>query len=445
MAPLEILISGAGPAGLTCASILLLSSLPANEKPHITILERASVMRAQGQNIDIRGAGLTVARKLGLETAIRSSTTGEEGVKFVDENNAIWGVGPADKSGKVQTGTSDIEILRGTLTDILYRRCKDLSDEVKKEGGRGVDFIFGDYTDALDQDGDKVHAHLAKSGESRTFDFVIGADGLQSQMRKLAWGAESEKEVVKPLNAYGAFWSMPAAPTDSLWRRWFHAPGSKSIMLRPSETPDRSTVFMNVYSTTDCRLAKVATFGHGGVQQQKALLRELFQDAGWECERILNEMDAADDFYYDVIAQIHVPGQIWHKGRVVLLGDAGYCGSPFSGMGTTLALVGAYHLAGTLLQNPRSPDVAFGEYEGYIRPLVQAAQKLPPGLPGALFPETRWGVMVLRMLMWVLWRSGLGYVAAMLKGPPADAVGVEDFGFRRLDEWDGWRRERKAM
>lgn len=437
MAPLEILICGGGVGGFALASLLLLAPLPASEKAHITIVERASQMRAQGQNIDIRGAGFSVIRKLGLAKAVRNSTTGEEGAKFVDEHNVVWGAFGADKSGKVQTGTSDIEILRGTLVDILYQRCKDISEGVRRRGGAGADFVFGDLVQDIDQEGTQVAVTFAKSGRKQSFDFVIGADGLQSQTRKLVWGAKGENDRVKPLHAYGAFWSMPAAPTDSLWRRWFHAPGRKSIMVRPSETPNRSTVFMTVYDEHNPRLVEVATFGHQGVKAQKALLRELFEGEGWECERILNEMDAADDFYYDVIAQVHMPDKIWHKGHVALLGDAGYCGSPFSGMGTTLALVGAYNLAGSLVQHSREPDRAFTAYEQRMRPLVEAAQKLPPGLPKWLFSQTVWGLVVFRWVMWVLWRSGVAYLLARWKGPPADAVGLEEFGFTEVQEWEG--------
>ena len=121
MAPLSILIVGCGVAGPTLASFLLLSDLPAKEKPHITILERAPFLRAQGQNIDVRGAGVTVIRKLGLESAIRAAVTGEEGAQFVDANNQVWAQFSADKTGKVQTGTSDIEILRGRLAEICFK------------------------------------------------------------------------------------------------------------------------------------------------------------------------------------------------------------------------------------------------------------------------------------------------------------------------------------
>ena len=321
MPPLSILIVGCGVAGPTLASFLLLSDLPPAQKPHITILERSSSRRAGGQNVDIRGAGATIIRKLGLEALIRSSTTNEEGVQFVDANNRVWAAFGADKSGRIQTGTSDIEILRGRLSEICYQRSQSLSDEVRKDGGQGVEYISGDYLEELEQDGQKVHVRLAKSGTRRSFDLVVGADGLQSMTRKMSFGENSEEARMKRLDTYAAFFSMPKGETDSLWRRWYCAPGRKGIMVRPSDQSDKSTVLMMVVNEKDDRLRNVAESRHSRTEAQKSLMKEYFQDAGWESARIIREMEAADDFYYDTVAQIRM--DTWSKGRVVLLGDAG--------------------------------------------------------------------------------------------------------------------------
>ena len=321
MAPLSILIVGCGVAGPTLASFLLLSPQSPREKPHITILERASSQRAQGQNVDIRGAGVTIMRKLGLETVIRSSTTGEEGVQFVDADNRVCAAFAADKTGKVQTGTSDIEIIRGRLSEICRQRNESVSDEISREGGEGVEYIFGDFLDEIEQDGEKVNVRFAKSGEERSFDLVVGADGLQSRTRKMVFGEEGEENRVKRLGTYGAFFSMPKGPTDTEWRRWFHASGRRSIMVRPDEQRDKTTVFMYVINEKDEKLRNVAAEGNKGIEAQKELLREYFKDAGWESGRIIREMEATEDFYYDMVAQIKMDK--WSKGRVVLLGDAG--------------------------------------------------------------------------------------------------------------------------
>lgn len=320
MAPLEILIVGCSIAGPALATFLLLSPLPASQKPHITILERSASLRTDGQNIDIRGSGVTLIRHLGLEGAVRASTTGEEGVQLVDSDNTVWSQFAADKTGKYQTPTSDIEILRGRLSELLWKRSKSVSDEAVRDGGRGVEYIFGDYLDDIEQVGDQVNVHFAKSGQRRSFDLVIGADGLQSRTRSMVWGVVGEECRVRKLGMYAAFFSMPKGTTDSQWRRWFHAPGRRGIMIRPDEQRDKTTVFMHVINDRDNRLPSLAG-KRDAVQAQKDIMAEYFNDAGWESERIIKEMMATKDFYYDMVGQVRM--EKWSKGRVVLVGDAG--------------------------------------------------------------------------------------------------------------------------
>jgi 2-polyprenyl-6-methoxyphenol hydroxylase-like FAD-dependent oxidoreductase len=321
MAPLKILIVGCSIAGPTLATFLLLSNLPASDKPHITVLERSSTIRKQGQNIDIRGAGVTIIRKLGLEHVIRASTTGEIGVQLVDAANRVWSSNTADKTGQVSTPTADIEILRGTLADICYRRSQSVSEEVRREGGAGIEYIFGDYLDVLEQDGSQVHVRFANSGKRQGFDVVVGADGLQSGTRILAWGSEGEKDRIKRLGMYSAFFSIPKGATDSEWRRWYHAPGRRWIMARPSDQKDKTTILMSVVNEEDERFVQVASKGREDVGAQKRLMAEYFEDAGWESHRIIQGMMETTDFYYDLVAQVKMDK--WSKGRVVLLGDAG--------------------------------------------------------------------------------------------------------------------------
>jgi 2-polyprenyl-6-methoxyphenol hydroxylase-like FAD-dependent oxidoreductase len=214
MAPLEILIVGCSIAGPALATFLLLSPLPASQKPHITVLERSATLRTDGQNVDIRGSGVTLIRHLGLESAVRASTTGEEGVQLVNGDNTVWAQFAADRSGRYQTPTSDIEILRGRLSELLWRRSKGVSGEVERAGGKGVEYLFGDCLDEIQQVGDKVRVHFVKSGGHREFDAVVGADGLQSRTRSMVWGHDGEKGRVKRLGMYGAFFSMPSGETD---------------------------------------------------------------------------------------------------------------------------------------------------------------------------------------------------------------------------------------
>ncbi|KAK8085640.1 oxidoreductase [Apiospora hydei] len=431
MAPVEILIIGCGIAGTTLATFLLLiDDVPAAQKPRITVLERASerMAHARGQNIDVRGAGVTVLRRLGIEALVRRSTTGEEGVRLVDEGNRAWAESAAGPTGP----TADIEILRG-----------------RGQGGRGVEYIFGDYLEELDQeDGDKVHVRFSKSGVRRSFDLVVGADGLHSRTRKMVWGEEGEKDRVRRLGMYAGFFSIPREEkTDDQWRRWFHAPGRRGVMLRPDGTGMRTTVIMSVVKDDEKeneKLVELAAKGHAGVSAQKALLEEHFSDAGWECERILREMETTDDFYFDMVAQVKM--DMWSKGRVVLLGDAGYCASPISGLGTTLAFTAAYNLAGCLQDYIKgtTPDPSSGlaEYEAKVRPIVDEAQRLAPGQAYLMHPETAWGIWMLRLFASFVFymkkiSAFLGNLVFPRIGPQmANDVPLADYGFKVMLEWE---------
>lgn len=318
---MHILIVGCGIAGSALANFLLLDASAAQKKAlRITILERAPSLRPYGQNVDVRGYGVAMLRALGLEAAVRAATTGEEGVQLVDAYNRVWASNAVDKTGRTQTPTSDIEILRGRLAQLCWRRSMQLSDESEAGGGHPVEYIFGDTISEMDQEGDKVKVTLAKNGEMREFDIVVGADGSQSQTRALAWGAAHEQDVVRSLGVYGAFFSIPKEDHDTKWRKWFHTTGGRAIMLRPDDVGERSTVFMTVMNDKDERLPAVGKT-HNSVKEKKALMTEYFASAGWETERIVAGMHDAEDFYFDALVQIKM--NCWSTGRVVLLGDAG--------------------------------------------------------------------------------------------------------------------------
>jgi 2-polyprenyl-6-methoxyphenol hydroxylase-like FAD-dependent oxidoreductase len=325
--PPSILIIGCSVAGPTLASFLLLSpNIPAESLPHITILERAPSVRVQGQNIDIRGTGIAIIRKLGIESTIRAHLTGEEGTEFVDDDGKVWARNAVDRREGANSATADIEIRRGQLARICYERCKTVSEQVQSQGGHGVEFIFGDYLGDIQQNGDSVTVHFANANKTRNFDIVVGADGLQSSVRQLVWGGEGEEERLNRLGMYGGFFSIPRSSTDTNFRRWWRGSGRRWIMLRPSEDPMRTTVFMSVINEQDERLPKVAKLGRNGLAEQKKLLAEYFDTDAWECRRVVEEMMKTEDFYYDMVAQVKMEEEKeqWFKGRVVLLGDAGY-------------------------------------------------------------------------------------------------------------------------
>ncbi|XWW97952.1 hypothetical protein V2A60_005948 [Cordyceps javanica] len=434
---MDILIVGCGIAGSALASFLLLDATDAQKKTmRITVLERAVELRPYGQNVDVRGYGVEMLRRLGLEAAVRASTTGEEGVQLVDAYHRVWAASEADKTGRVQTPTSDIEILRGRLAELCWQRSMQLSDACKAAGGHGITYVFGDSVASLEQvaaaaaadgGGGRVRVRFARSGREQTYDVVVGADGSQSQTRRLAWGAAHEARAVRGLGVYGAFFSVPRQDHDTKWRKWFHTTGGRAVMLRPDARGERSTVFMTVMNSTDPRLPAAALLRnhqrHDKAEESKALMREYFAGTGWETDRILRGMDDAHDFYYDALVQVKM--ERWSTGRVVLVGDAGYCASPMSGMGTTLALTGACALARALLRHQDAPERALAEYEAEMRPVAARSQRLAPGMPRLMHPQALWELLLLHGLLFLLKRSGVFALLAMFFGPPADKISLE--------------------
>jgi len=223
------------------------------------------------------------------------------------------------------------------------------------------------------------------------------------------------------LGQYMAFFSIPSLPNDGEWALWYNAPRRRAIIRRPD--------------TDGCARAYLAVMtsqlkGHEktSVQSQKALLRSIFSDAGWEAARVMQGMETAEDFYMQEIAQVKIPH--WYKGRVGLIGDAAYCPSPISGMGTSLAILGAYVLAGEMTKCGGDWERGFRGYEEKMRPLVKEAQSLPPGMPGLIYPETRWGIRVMLGILWVVssnwilmilqWAGGWGGANGVVEELPGD-------------------------
>ena len=204
----------------------------------------------------------------------------------------------------------------------------------------------------------------------------MGADGLHSVVRALAFGPESA--CVRPLGCYTAWFTAPADPDLDGWYLMHNAPGGRVASLRPGRLPAETKAGLSFRSAPlpDRRRDP---------DEQRDLLADRFAGVGWKVPGLLAAMRTAPDFTFDAMGQVHLDR--WSRGRVVLLGDAGYCPTPLTGLGTSLALVGAYVLAGELA-------VAGGEHEpgvrpatsAVLRPYVTQGQQLPPGGRARLRP-----------------------------------------------------------
>ena len=363
----DVLISGAGVAGPTLAMLLNDAGF------RVTIVERAPEFRDSGYVIDFWGVGYDVAERMDLLPALRVDAYRIDQVEIV--NSAGKRIGGFDVSvmDRVAHGRY-LSIPRGDLARDIYNL---LPCEVERH--------FGTSITALNEHDNGVHVefdHLP----ARDFDIVVGADGLHSNVRSLAFGPIEQFE--KYLGYYtAAFTSFGYPHRDEGKYVGYSIPGGQ--LARHAMRDGKSTFFMII-----ARDEKV-DIPHHDVAAQKQLLHEAFDNAGWESKEILRAMDDAGDFYFDEVAQVHMSK--WSNGRIVLLGDAAYCPSLLAGQGSGFAMAGAYLLAHALAKAD-SYQSAFAEYERRFKPFLTEKQKAAEGFARFFAPRTRLG-LTLRNLM----------------------------------------------
>ncbi|OJH35796.1 FAD-dependent monooxygenase [Cystobacter ferrugineus] len=395
MAERSVLICGASIAGPALAFWLKRHGF----RP--VIVERAPELRTGGQSVDVRGAGQEVVRRMNLEQAIRARTTHEAGIAFVDSEGrekaristeALDGKGP----------TAELEILRGELARVLYDATRE-----------DTEYLFGDRVASLTETGDRVRVGFLH-GPEREFDLVIAADGIRSKTRELVFGDEAR---IRSLGLYIAYFTIPREPSDDTWARWYNAPGCRGLVLRPDNV-----------GTTRALLTFLSPprgYERLGQDEQKDVLRRVFADAGWQVPRALAGLTGTQDFYFEAIGQVRMPR--WSRGRVALVGDAAYCASPISGMGTSLALVGAYILAGELSRHESHAE-AFAAYERLMRPYVARAQDVPSVAPRLANPRTRAGIALGHTVLRLATAPGVRQLLGRLLTPPAEIISLPDYG-----------------
>lgn len=340
---MKVLISGAGPAGLTAAYWLKRYGFTP------TIVERAPHLLVGGYKIDVRGAALQVIKQMGIHDAVVAARTDMQGAQLVDKQGKVIERMRGDEFGHRVTG--DLEIVRGTLCEILRDHLGD------------VELLFGNTIQGITQSANIVQVQFTKNGV-REFDCVIGADGLHSNVRRIAFGEESR--FLRDLGLYLCVYSVPNYLKLDRMEMQYSELGRIAAIWSSRGDANAKACFGFAAPTLQIGL-------HDRSQQQQAL-KTVYEGIGWEVPRLMELMPTASNWYFDKAAQINMPR--WSQGRVVLVGDAAYCASPMSGQGTSLALIGAYVLAGELAATSGDCLRAFAEYENSMRPFVEANQAL---------------------------------------------------------------------
>ncbi|WP_210589221.1 FAD-dependent monooxygenase [Streptomyces sp. GESEQ-35] len=352
----KVLISGASIAGPTLAFWLNRYGFT------VTVVEKAGTIRDGGYPIDVRGTALEVVRRMGILPRLRDAHIDLRRLTFLDEDGSeVASLNPHTVTGGV--AGQDIEVRRGDLTNTLYTAVRD-----------DVEFLFNDSIDTLDQSGHGVDVTF-RGGNSRTFDMVIGADGLHSRTRELLFGPEEQFH--RYLGYCFAGFTMRNTFGLSHETTMWNTPGRAAALYAAGDN-DEVHAFLN--------------FAHPeppfdafrNPQAQRDLVAAVFADAGWEVPGMLAAMRDADDLFFDVVSQIRMPR--WSSGRVALLGDAAYAPSFLTGQGSSLALVGAYMLAASLADQDHT--TGFAAYEHHTRDFVTMNQKQVGKGDATLFPTT---------------------------------------------------------
>jgi 2-polyprenyl-6-methoxyphenol hydroxylase-like FAD-dependent oxidoreductase len=397
---MRVLISGASVAGPALAYWLHRYGFA------VTVVERAPALRKTGGHaVDLFRPAMDIVERMGLLDRVRARQTGTEWLSVHTPGRAR----PVElELRKLMSSMSDrhAEIMRDDLSEVFHDATRD-----------DVEYVFDDSITAISDDGEVAF----ERGPARRFDLVVGADGLHSNVRRLVFGPESR--FTSWIGAYLAVASVPNFLGLDARVEGLTSVDRMAAMYGAADLPDARAVFI-------FRTPGQLDYHYRDVPRQKELLREHFAGLGWQVPRLLAELDSTPAFYFDSITQLHL--DTWSRGRVTLVGDAGYCPGPAVGGSTSLAVVGAYVLAGELAAAGGDPARAFPAYEAEIGAYVRrsrvfarsAAKTLVPGSGRDLWALVQ-GVRLINRLP-----AGLTRAAVRFGGKGArlhDSIRLKDY------------------
>lgn len=338
----KVLVSGASFAGLTTAYWM-------NKMGYkVTVVEIGNHLKMGGTPVDIKGNTVDIVKRMGLFEQIKANRLSMELWEFKNAEGITEGSMILKQPGE-NLPDDEFEIERDTLLNMLFDTIKD-----------NVEFIFNNSITALNETKEEMVATF-KDGSKKEFDFVFGCDGIHSVVRKIWFGSEENYS-----HFLGQYFSITIVNKSLI----------KQNTAQLYNVPDKA-IMLNAYNNkTDIILAfrsdNEIPYDYRNEEQQRKIILEQFEGGNWRTVELLKEVMNSKTFYFDKLCQIKMAS--WTKGRVALVGDAGYCASPAAGMGGSLAIIGATALADALFKHNMNYELAFKEYNKGLRPFIEDIQ-----------------------------------------------------------------------
>jgi 2-polyprenyl-6-methoxyphenol hydroxylase-like FAD-dependent oxidoreductase len=391
---MKILISGAGVAGPTLAYWLDQSGFTP------TLVEQAPGPRRGGYVVDFWGTGYDIAERMGLLPQLERQAYHVREVRMVNRAGRRVSGFSADVFRRFTDGRF-FSIARGELAAAIYDKL-----------GNKVEAQFGDSITGLHVHERGVEVSFERAAP-RSFDLVIGADGLHSRVRQLAFGEEARFEKFLGYKV-AAFEASGYRPRDELTYVMYTGIGQQ--VARFSMRDDK-TLFLFIYADSN------PGPDPGDIEAAQAQIVSRFSGAGWECPAILAAMRTCENFYFDRVSQIRMDA--WTQGRVALVGDAAACVSLLAGQGSALAMLEAYVLAGELQQASGDHVQAFSRYQQRLAAFLAKKQKAAERFAGYFAPASHLSRFVRNQVTKLL---SIPFVAARAVGRDlADRVPVPNY------------------
>ncbi len=360
---MRILISGASIAGPVLAYWLTRHGF------EVTVVERAPTLRKTGGHaVDLFRPAMEISEKMGVLPRIEALATGTDRLTIYREGRPR----PTEVDLTKLTGVASdrhVEIVRDDLSEIYYDAARD-----------DVEYLFGDSITAIDHDGEVTFEHAPARG----FDVVVGADGLHSNVRRLIFGEEAG--LTHFIGGYLAVVSAPKSLANPGEMVGHIGVGRLAAIYTANHLDDARAVFL-------FRSQEALDYDHRDSLRQRELLCGAFADMHPQVNAWLGEIDRTPAFYFDAITQLRMDR--WSRRRVTLVGDAGYCPGPAVGGSTSLAVLGAYVLAGELARAGGDHLRAFAAYELQMREPVHLSRSFARGAAKSIIPGSRAGVWAL--------------------------------------------------